>query len=477
MTLIRGCNMTQRNLGCLVGLAFCFTLFFMKPVFGQEAKPAADRSDVDVRAILSERLDPNKDVAIIVGMLHAGRARVIAAGKAGPGSVPALNGDTVFEIGSATKVFTAAVLADMVGRGEVRLNDPAAKYLPATVRVPARNNRQITLLDLATHTSGLPRLPANLNPKEPANPYADYTVEQMYAFLSGYELTRDIGEQFEYSNLGMGLLGHLLALKAGMGYEALVTRRILEPLQMKDTVIILRPDLRSRLAAGHDSAGRPAANWDLPALAGAGALRSTMNDMLKFLAANLAGTGPLTTALQLTHESRRSIGTPDGSIGLGWLLRRGFEREIVWHNGGTGGYHSFIGFDPRTGDGVVILHNSAASIDDIGFHLIDSRFPITKPPAPPKPRKEIAINPALLDGYVGEYQLAPTFVMTVSREGEGLFIQATGQSKIQVYPESETDFFYKVVDAQVTFVRNADGQVTGLVLHQGGREIPGKKIK
>ena len=458
-------------------LVFGFLLFPSRPSFGQAAKPPADLTDADIRAILNERLDSKPDLGMVVGLIHSGRTRVVTAGKAGPGGVPPLDGDTVFEIGSATKVFTAALLAEMIGRGEVGLDDPAAKYLPASVRLPARNNKQITLLDLATHTSGLPRLPTNMKPGNLANPYADYTVEQLYAFLSGYELTRDIGEQFEYSNLGMGLLGHLLSLKAGMSYEALVTARILQPLQMKDTVVTLRPELRSRLAPGHDNAGSPVPNWDLPTLAGAGALRSTVNDMLKFLAANLAETGPLAPALRLTHEARRSTGTPDGSIGLAWLLRRAFGTEVVWHNGGTGGYHSFIGFDPKTGVGVVVLHNSAGSIDDIGFHLINSQFPISKPPAPPKPRKEIAVDPSLLAGYVGEYQLAPSFALTVTREGNQLFIQATGQSKLPVFPESETDFFYKIVDAQVTFVKDTGGQVTGLVLHQGGRDVPGKKVK
>jgi len=469
--------MSIRNLCCFAALALSFFALLNRSSFSQTPRPSADMSDADIRAILNERLDPKVDIGIVAGLIHAGRTRVVWAGKAGPGGTQALDGDTVFEIGSATKVFTAALLADMLGRGEVRLDDPAAKYLPAAVRVPSRNNKQITLLDLATHTSGLPRLPSNLNPKDPANPYADYTVEQMYAFLSGYDLPRDIGEQFEYSNLGVGLLGHILSLKAGMSYETLVTRRILEPLQMKDTVIMLRPELRSRLAQAHNSSGSAVANWDLPTLAGAGALRSTMNDMLKFLAANLSATGPLAAPLHLTHESRRSTGTPDGSIGLAWLWRRGFGAEIAWHNGGTGGYHSFLGFDPKTGDGVVILHNSAAGIDDIGFHLINSQFPITKPPAPSKARKEMAINPSLLDAYVGEYQLAPTVTMTVTREGEQLFIQVTGQSRLPVYAESETDFFYKIVDAQVTFVRDTGGQVTGLIVHQGGRDTPGKKTR
>ena len=469
--------MSFRCLCCVAVFALSFVSLLKGSAFSQTSKPAAEISDTEIRAILNERLDPQGDMGIVVGLIHAGRTRVISAGKAGPRSARALDGDTVFEIGSATKVFTAALLADMIGRGEVRLDDPASKYLPSSVRVPSRNDRQITLLDLATHTSGLPRLPSNLNPKDPSNPYADYSVEQLYAFLSGYELPRDIGAQFEYSNLGMGLLGHILSLKAGMSYESLAVKRILNPLQMKDTAITLSPELRARMAQGHNSAGSAVANWDLPVLAGAGALRSTVNDMLKFVSANLAAAGPLAPALHLTHESRRSIGTPDGSIGLAWLLRRGFGSEIVWHNGGTGGFHSFLGFDPKTGDGMVILHNSAASIDDIGFHLINSRFPLAKPPAPPKARKEIAVNPSLLDSYVGGYQLAPTVTMVVTRDGEQLFIQLTGQSRLPVYPESETDFFYKVVDAQVTFVKDPAGQVTGLILHQGGRDTPGKKIK
>jgi len=469
--------MSFRNLCCLAVLAAGFFSFLRSSAFGQAPKAAADMSDAEIRAILSGRLDPQRDTGIVAGLIHEGHTHVIAAGKAGPGNFRAMDGDTVFEIGSATKVFTAVLLADMMERGEMRLDDPAAKYLPSAVRIPSRNNRQITLLDLATHTSGLPRLPSNLNPKDPANPYADYSVGQLYAFLSGYALPRDIGEQFEYSNLGMGLLGHILALKAGTTYEALISKRILNPLGMKDTAITLSPKLRARMAQGHNSAGSAVADWDLPTLAGAGALRSTVNDMLRFVSANLAAAGPLAPALRLTHESRRAIGTPDGSIGLAWLLRRGFGTEIVWHNGGTGGFHSFLGFDPKIGDGVVILHNSAAGIDDIGFHLINGRFPMTRPAAPPKSRREIAVDSSLLDSYVGEYELAQNVRMTVTNEGGQLFIQVTGQSRLPVYAESEAEFFYKVVDAQVTFVIDPAGQVTGIVLHQGGRDTPGKKVK
>ena len=178
-------------------------------------------SDPEIEAILRERIDIGKQsVGIVVGLVDEKGPRIIRYGKVSRDSDRTVDGDTVFEIGSATKVFTGLLLADAVERGEMKLDDPISKYLPSSVKVPTRNGRQITLLDLATHTSGLPRLPDNLAPKDGNNPYADYTVEQMYAFLSGYTLPRDIGATYEYSNLGAGLLGHILALKAGTNYEA-----------------------------------------------------------------------------------------------------------------------------------------------------------------------------------------------------------------------------------------------------------------
>ncbi|MGC1520781.1 MAG: serine hydrolase, partial [Steroidobacteraceae bacterium] len=162
----------------------------------------------------------------MVGVIDAKGRRIVAYGSLEKADKRPLDGDTVFEIGSITKVFTSLLLADMVQRGEVKLDDPIAKYLPASAKVPERNGHSITLVDLATHTSALPRMPANFRPKDPANPYADYTDEQLYAFLSSYELIRDVGAKYEYSNLGFGLLGQGLAHRAGTDYETLVETRI-----------------------------------------------------------------------------------------------------------------------------------------------------------------------------------------------------------------------------------------------------------
>jgi serine-type D-Ala-D-Ala carboxypeptidase/endopeptidase len=345
------------------------------------------------------------------------------------------------------------------------------------VKVPERGGKKITLLDLATHTSGLPRLPANIHPKDPGNPYADYTVAQLYEFLSSYELTRDIGSKYEYSNLGGGLLGYVLALRAGTDYETLLRTRIFEPLGMKNTAITLPKEMKDRLATGHNAGLQPVPNWEIGTLAGAYALRSTANDLLKFVAANIGlQKSPLAAAMAAMTVPRRPTGAPGLDIALAWHILTRDGHQIVWHNGGTAGYRSWIGFDPQTRTGVVVLSNTftPAGVDDIGVHLLDSSSPLL-PPA--KVRQEVKVDPAVLEQYTGSYQLAPTFVITITREGNQLYAQATGQPRFEIFPESPREFFLKVVDAQITFVVDASGRATGLVLHQNGGNAPGNRVE
>jgi D-alanyl-D-alanine-carboxypeptidase/D-alanyl-D-alanine-endopeptidase len=336
--------------------------------------------DADIRGILVERIDSrHQGIGMVVGVIDARGRRVIARGSADAQTPRPIDGDTVFEIGSATKAFTSLLLADLVQRGEVALTDPVARYLPPEVTVPQRAGRQITLQDLATHTSGLPRLPSNLSPGNPANPYADYTVAQLYAFLSSYQLPRDIGSMYEYSNLGAGLLGHALARRAGLDFEGLVRTRIADPLGMKSTVVALPDALRARLAAGYNEARERVPTWDLPTVAGAGALRSTVNDLLIFLAAVLGYTStPLAPAMAAQLAVRRPTGTPGLQIALGWHLLDAPGGEIAWHNGGTGGYRSFVAFDCVRRTGVVVLSNmfTTAGVDDIGLHLLNDALPL-----------------------------------------------------------------------------------------------------
>jgi D-alanyl-D-alanine-carboxypeptidase/D-alanyl-D-alanine-endopeptidase len=423
---------------------------FGTPVLAQTKAP----TDEQIKERLSKMVgDKKKTPGIIVGLIDKAGARVINAGSL-------IDGNTVFEIGSITKVFTAITLQDMVDHNELKLDDPIGKFLPATVKTPSRQGKQITLLDLATQSSGLPRLPDNISQLQlvSSNPYVNYGPKQLYDFLSSYELPRDIGDKYEYSNLGVGLLGHILCLKAGTNYEALIVNRICAPLNMDSTRITLSPDLKGRLALGHDASGKQVANWDFDALAGAGALRSTMNDMLKFLSANMgASQSALHGAMARSQEPRRDA-MAGQKIGLAWHIN---TDGVVWHNGGTGGYRSFMGFNKKSGRGVVVLANSAGGdTDGLGLSIL----------GPARSHAVAKVDPLVFDEYVGTYKLAPGAIFAIIRDGDHFFAQLTGQQRIEFFPESETGFFCKVVDAQLTFHKDASGKVTHLVLHQNGAD-------
>jgi len=385
-------------------------MFIAGLVFASASAFSQVPTDAEIHKVLVDRVgSENLGIGIVVGVIDSSGRRVIAYGSLAKNDNRRLDGNTVFEIGSMTKVFTSLVLMDMARRGEVALNDPISKYLPSTVKVPERNGRQITFADVSTQSSGLPRLPANMHPKDPNNPYADYSVQQMYDFLSGYQLTRDIGSQYEYSNLAVGLLGHVLSLRAGMNYEALIRSRISDPLGMADTRITLTPGMKARLAVGHSEAAAPVANWDLPTLAGAGALRSTANDILTFLAANLGFIKtPLAPDMADETSIRRPTTIPDTEIAYAWHIQTKDGKSVIWHNGGTGGYRTFMGFDPKARVGVVALANisTPAGVDDIALHLLNPGNALLKI-APPTEHKEITLDPKTFDRYVGVYQLGP----------------------------------------------------------------------
>lgn len=447
--------------------------------FGLMPRLCVAQERMDDRAIimlLQERIEKaHAGVGIVVGVIDEKGPHIISYGTLSRTDKTLVDGDTVFEIGSITKVFTTEVLADMVSKGEVKLDDPVAKFLPGKVRVPSRDGRQITLLDLAGQHSGLPRLPDNMTPADSSNPYADYTVEQLYEFLSRHTLKRDIGAKYEYSNLGMGLLGHALALKAGKSYESLVKERICQPLGMEHTAITLTAADKKRLAIGHNKQGRAVSNWDFPSLAGAGALRSSVNDMMKFLSANMKlDQSKLKPAMELAQTPQRDI-QPTLKIGLGWHISQRFGTEITWHNGGTGGYRSFLGFDRKRQRGVVVLSNSENDIDDIGLHILEPKYSLVKL-EPTKQRSTVVVSDEVLQKYAGRYQLAEQFFFNVKKEGDHLQVQLTGQGYLDVYPESETKFYYEAVDAQISFQRDAQGKVVSLVLHQNGLNQTAKKI-
>lgn len=447
---------------------------------GQSVPDSALPSDAEIRQMLVNRIDvEHRSVGIVVGLITPQGQRVIAYGHLEKGDSRPLNGDTIFEIGSVTKVFTSLLLSEMVQKGEMQLSDPVAKYLPETVKVPEKDGKQITLVDLATHTSGLPRMPANFAPQNPNNPYVDYSAQQLYQFLSSYTLTRDPGSQYEYSNLGAGLLGFAIARRAGKSYEELVKTRICYPLGMKSTTITLTPEMKERLAVGHGVVGlQTVDNWDLgPPFAGAGALRSTTNDLLKFLAANLSLVKtPLAGAMAAMVTVRRPTGIPNLEVALGWHILTADGKEIVWHNGGTGGYRTFIGFDPKSRIGVVALSNteSPEGVDDIGRHLLDEKVPLWQPPKEPQ---VVQVDPKIFDGYVGTYQLEPKVSIAVTQEGGHLYAQTTGDAKVEIFPVSPKEYFVKGIDVRLTFVTDDEGRAAELIVRKNGSEAHAKRVE
>lgn len=424
--------------------------------------------------MLAQRIDADhQGLGVVVGVIDAKGRQVFSHGVLSAGGKP-VDGRTLFEIGSITKALTGLLLADMVRRGEVKLDDPVVKHLPPGVVVPTRNGKAITLLDLTTHTSGLPRLPSNMARQEPLNPYADYTDAQMDAFLRDHVLTRDIGTRYEYSNLGVGLLGRALAYRAGSDYETVLRERILAPLGMSDTAIALTPTQAARFSAGHNAALQPTPHWDLPSLAAAGALRSTADDLLKLVAAELGQVKtPLSDAMADQLVPRRPA-SGDVLVALGWHIWPTAEGEVVTHSGGTMGFQSFVGFNRQTGRGVVVLNNAATAlgVDDLGLYLLTGR-PMK---APPKVRAEIPLATAAFDKLAGRYAFAPGLVMTISRDGARMFGQLTGQPAAEIFPETPTAFFLKVVDAQLTFAVDAQGRATALTLHQNGQNTTAQRL-
>jgi CubicO group peptidase (beta-lactamase class C family) len=421
----------------------------------QPARAQAVPSDSAILEIIKTRVDSGRSRGIAVGILENGKRRFISYGSAGPGRAP-LDEHTIFEIGSISKTFTGLLLAEAVESGKVRLDEPVAQLLPKGVTVPSYEGRQITLVDLSTHRSGLPRIPGNFAPANPDDPYADYDAKKLYAFLSSYQLPRAPGDSAEYSNLAVGLLGHALTLEAGAeSWGALVKSRITQPLGMRESFVDVPAALRARVSAGHDPRMDSVPAWHLDALSGAGALRSTASDMLTYLAAEMDTLhGPLARAIAIGRQPRAPFGRD--SIALAWIVHDLGSTRSWWHNGGTGGFRSFVGFDPSRGVAVVVLSNAAVEADDIGMHLLAPTSPLQMPPVPVH-RTEVALTPAQIERVVGDYALAPTFTLRVTREGDAAYVQATGQQKIRMWATSPDHFFLKEVDAQLVFALDTGG--------------------
>jgi CubicO group peptidase (beta-lactamase class C family) len=372
------------SLGLTIVLLHCAMGLILPLVFAAYASPAAlpalkfDATPVpvaarDIEAVMdrdlrqqltSGELAPGTGAGMAIGVWKHWERRVFTYGAAKP--------DSLFEIASISKTFTGLMLARMVSEGKVRLDEPVRELLPpGTVTKPA--GEEITLLDLATHHSGLPFAPDNFHPADPSNPFADYGPQQLYAYLKSHGVAKPEDATFVYSSLGVGLLGQVLADRAGRTYPDQLREEITGPLGLADTVVTLSADQQRRFMQGYDEKHRPiqAIDHDGP-LAGAGAIRSTAGDMLTYLEANLHPEkyGPLSRALALSHRLRERANRGQ-QIALAWAYNA--DSRTYWHNGATPGFTSHAFFNPRADLAAVVLINSGPNPlllpDSIAEHI------------------------------------------------------------------------------------------------------------
>jgi D-alanyl-D-alanine-carboxypeptidase/D-alanyl-D-alanine-endopeptidase len=406
---------------------------------------------------------------IAVAWVDADGPVFFTAGKFSTDDARPVTPDTQFELGSITKAFTALLLAETERAGKVGRNDPVAKYLLPPDDPDAAKLEKITLLTLVTHRAGLAKLPGDFRatnpPPDRLNPYAKVKRADLVGSLRRFGPDAKVGGAVSYSNFGPALLGESMAVAWGTSYDEALRTRVLAPLGLEHTTLSL-PGTKpaGEMAPGH-AAGTRVPNWEFDSYAPIGALRSSARDMAKFLQAALGDrTAPLRGAFAETTKPLFPAPVEGGSIGLGWFVRGDAGDSLVWHNGQTGGHHSFVGFSRSSDKGVVILTNHNDSIDDLGFLLLM--------PTP----KEIALPPEVLAEYPGEYVITPKFGLTVRVQGMLLTVQATNQEAGPVFASARDEFFYKGVNAQISFIRDAAGKVAGLVLHQGGRDSPAKRV-
>jgi CubicO group peptidase (beta-lactamase class C family) len=408
-------------------------------------------------------------VGVSVVLINGNQTEHLSLGLANKTSKEKINANTLFEIGSISKTFTALALASMVKEGKIKLTDHVQNYLPEQVKLPVKNGKHITFLSLSNHSSGLPRLPTNMPFSNPLNPYADYTVEMMYEFLNEYKLPREVGEVHEYSNLAVGLLGHVLALIDKKSYQDMVTDRVLIPLNMMNTFVKIPDSKIGLMSNGHNDQLSVTQHWQLLTLAGAGALNSSATDMASYLQANMSKE-QLSDEFTLSHTSTGLFGNPDTKIGLGWIILKGKDNPYYMHNGGTGGFRSFIAFDQKQQKGIVILTNSIFELDEIGHAYINNQLdkvPLTTP---------INVATEALDKLNGKFQLVPNFVLTITNDGSQLYVQATGQQKLALTAISKTEYVNQAVKAKIIFEVNEAGKATSLTMYQGGQILPGVKL-
>jgi CubicO group peptidase (beta-lactamase class C family) len=435
------------------------------PKVGKTPPPQAaidvERYREQVEAQVQPLLDAELVSGLVIGLYEVGKTEVYGFGK-GPGQA-APDANTLFELGPITTVYTSLLLADAVQRREIALDTPVSELLPLGVTMPIRDKVAVTLKHLAMHVSGLPAHPPSIVARGVApDPFAGYGENELYGDLLRTELIGAPGAQLSYSPYGAGLLGFVLGRKVGAGYPKALETRVLRPLGLTDTFASVPAALAARRAPGTTDDLASAVPWTFDALAGAGAVVSSARDQLRLIDAELdaadGSTQPLRRAMKLTQEPQ--LDRPGDNVCLGWLID---SAGRYWRNGGTGGYHAFVGFDPKTKRGVVLLASTATSTVE---RLAEPMYKVLEGAPPPAVKLPGA---AELAAFAGNYDLGGTALQVIA-EGKRLYLSGPGEPRHRLAPIGDREFWLEALQSVAVFEREGD-KVARIVFGVGDRRV------
>jgi D-alanyl-D-alanine-carboxypeptidase/D-alanyl-D-alanine-endopeptidase len=478
-------RVTRRAL-CASGALAVSIPAFARALAALTEDAAGPPPEIQIHNLLAQCLDalagPDDGIGIAVGLIGPHGRRFVSVGHFNQGDRRAVDASTVFEIGSVTKIFTALLLADFIRRGEVSLSDPAAKYLPTTIRIPQHAGKEITLFDLATHTSGLPFMPPLPDPSAAAA--REYSRADLYGFLADFTLTQDIGTQWDYSNLGYWLLGEVLAARGGADYELLLMRRVVMPLGMRNTAFASSAPIKAKLATGHYASSRPADSMlSFPGyslMAAAGGLLSTVDDLLAIPSIALEyRSSPFAALIANCLSSRRATPSRGVEQALGWTVIEDQLGRLIFRDGGTFGYASALIWDPLKRIGVVVLSNHVQSVSDIAHHLVRPDFPLDKPAV--TRHTEVPVEFAALENYAGKYKNEDEGIFELRLDGNFLTFLAPsdwGLPALRLHAESALKFFANELPVLVSIQMANDGRVEGIVVTppRGQHTVQAQKV-
>lgn len=437
---------------------------------GLAAAPAHALDDAGLAKLVGQRLQGDRTGACmavaVVERDRVARTYQCADDKAS-GRIDA---DSAFEIGSVSKTMTAALLADLLARGQGSLDDPFAAWLPPGTPMPVFQGQPILLRHVVTHTSGLPALPSRLVVATVTDPYAGLDEEGLLASLADVQLTQAPGVEFEYSNFASMLLSYAVARRAGDDFEQVLKQRLFAPLGMRGAYI-KQPPAGIRALVGHSGNGLEAPAWHFaPNLGGVGGVRATLQDMVCYVQGGLGMIdAPITPSLLRTHLQV----SDDPPMGMNWIRTQVKERTVMSHEGGTGGFSSFVSIDPERQRGVVILSDTSWSaiggLGSLGMHLLDPEFALGSP------RRERTPSAELLQGLVGDYQLQGAINVTVRQREGRLYVQAEGEQEYTMGHDDSGDFYALQVDALLRPRHRFDGSY-GFTWMQMGAVLPATRI-